>query len=160
MKRWLMLFVFVLAGCTWEVADMGLSVGSIGLEGLTEGEEYGIVFPIERRREGAVILRSMEIVTQQDDVVDGMEYSFYGATPVQSVGMMPWERYGATVPLDGFRLEGERNFLLYVKLQGDVIEDPLRRLRITYEKDGETFVQLHKVTMLENLHTKKERTTH
>lgn len=114
-------------------------LGEFGLD--WKKEMYHVVVPLRWTGDSPITLKSIEFVKTYPEPLttyeeDGIKYEIFGADPSTKQTLLG-ETYDRELKdINGLEINGEGKFVVKLSL-GDVKEDNARRLKITFDSDGE-----------------------
>lgn len=164
MKKYVLYFslfiVFILIiGCNGnnseEKSDKGeFFLGQFGAD-FTEST-YHLVIPIKWTGDSPIKMKSIELIKKDANPVtyeeDGIKYEFYGADPLKSSGIYNELDIGKIKDIRNLEIDGEGKIVLKLTLK-NVDTDTERRLKVTFNVDGEEREEIVEWKTLELLNT-------
>lgn len=146
-----------LAGCSEQVNEVEgeFLLGQFGAD--WKKETFYMVAPIKWTGESPITLKSIEFVKDYPDSLttyeeDGIKYEIFGAEPSRKTDLRDESYDRELKDINGLEINGEGKIVIKFSL-GDVKADDSRRLKITFDSDGQEVEKIVVWKTLEQLTT-------
>ncbi|SIS45419.1 hypothetical protein [Salimicrobium flavidum] len=135
----------LIAGCQHtKEGTFAIDQISISDEGLTNGQNYYVVAPLQWDGPARAELTNIGIVNEAGEPInasEGIEASFYVGADTKQTGVFRREEIGEKQQVEGYELTEEQTLIMQVKVT-NTTEGENRKLSLTYSSGGEEYEKL------------------